>query len=84
MKWKHGEPQCASVQGQGKLCSKEFAWLPTRLTDGYTVFLRHYWVLKTYNNSEWAEVAATTEHPGKYDNNICPSCAREVGYCGQC
>ena len=43
MKWKHTKDARSFIQRDRIRHTKRFAWLPTKLDDGITVWLEYYW-----------------------------------------
>jgi len=68
MKWKTNFPPAPWE----KRIVEYFAILPTKLDDGYTVWLESYWAIETWNSGEfgtgfgyWQTTKTSREHPDK-------------------
>jgi hypothetical protein len=94
MKWKTSTTPKLPANGD-KRVADYYALLPTKLDDGYTVWLERYyateeWVKIRHDPSEsyWKTIKTSVRHPDKpttgSNHNQCETCGYAKGHCGQC
>lgn len=64
MKWKHTKDARNFIQRDRIRHTKRFAWLPTKLDDGITVWLESYW-----HTQRWDDGTTTENSSGGFWNS---------------